>query len=273
MELINPDYGFYSVRGKWLGLFPFMCSYAYIINSSPENGILLIDSCGMGSGRLIAEALDRIGFSVSDITGIAITHWHCDHTGSLAELISMASDAGSRKIKIFIHKKDSEIFHSCRGRFIRFHPLFRFPIYHIPGRFPAKGDYEFIELGDVSTENPLKPWGLEFIHVPGHTPGNTSFYHPKSESLFCGSGLLLSGKGTVGISPVFYNRKEQIESGRLLMNMDFKYLYPAHMRIRRDSIPREKRVYSKGVISLCRRLTGFYPLFEYNTVEEKPLKI
>lgn len=268
VELVNPDYGFYSVRGKWLGIFPSLSSYSYIITSSPENGILLIDTCGAGSGKIILEALKEIGFSLSDVTGIAITHWHCDHTGSLDELLSMAADSGSGRIKVFMHSRDYGIYQGCKGRFIRFHPLIRFPMYHRPGRFPVKGDFEFVEFGDGSADNPLKPWGLEFIHVPGHTPGNTSFYHPESGALFSGSGLLLSGEGTVGISPVFYNRREQLDSGRFLMNMDFRYLYPAHMRVRRDPIPREKRIYS-GRASLRQRLTGFYPLFEYGAPDVK----
>ncbi len=261
VELINPDNGIYAVRGYWLGPLPAMSSYAYIVNTCPENGILVIDTCGCGSGRIIADAIKETGLRLSDVAGVAVTHWHKDHTGGLAEFVTLVTEAGAEDIKIFMHEKDLEIYRGGKGRFIRFHPIIKLPIYHSPGKVQPENNCEYIALNDCGEFNPLLPWGIEYIHAPGHTPGNLSFYQPGSGALFSGSGILVDGKGTAGVSPVFYNREEQLESARRLMKMDFKYLYPAHMKVVKEVVTRDRRDYIDESPSIIQKIKGFLPLF------------
>lgn len=256
--------GIYCVKGKGLACLPFLSSNAFILNTSPERGILLIDSCGSGSGRLIADAMEGVGLDPGRLSGIAITHWHNDHTGSLAEIVSIAASRGAGEICIFMHREDCRIFLGGRGRFIKFHPLLRFPLYHVPGRMPEDGRFRFVEF-EGQGGNPLEPWGIDFVHVPGHTPGNSAFYHGESGSLFCGSGMAMIDDETAGIMPVFCDRKQQVESARKLMNMDFKYLYPAHINVRSDAIPPDKRIPVTGHVPFMNRLKGTVPLFRYGS--------
>lgn len=262
-DLLNSQYGIYSVKGKWLYGVSLFSTRAFILNPEPGSGILVIDTCGPGSGKIIADAIRDAGMNAADITGIALTHWHRDHTGGLAELISIAQSEGARKIKIFIHKSDSGFLKTGKGAFLKMHPSLKMPVYHTPGRFPDSGKFELVELDETISGNPLNRWGVELIHVPGHTPGNSSFYHRESGSLFSGCGLSLFGNNTVGIVPVFYDRLMQIESAKRLMNHDFNYLYPAHLNLRKDPLPPEKRIPFSGKIPFIDRLTGTLPLFRY----------
>lgn len=262
LETLNPSAGIYSVRVKWLCGVSFLCSNAFILNTSPDNGILLIDTGCMGSGRIIADAMKEAGLSMGDIRGIALSHWHKDHTGAVLEVLAIAAAEGAAGIRVFIHKADSIYFPGGKSGFIRFHPFLKIPFYHTPGRIPAKGQCEFVELDEQGTENPLKPWGVEYIHAPGHTPGNVSFYHRESRSLFSGSGLALINDNTVGILSVFSDRQQQVDSAKRLMQMDFRYLYPAHLHIRKDPIPPESRIPVNG-ISFMDRVKGVMPLFRY----------
>ena len=251
-----------GVRGIWLGKMSFFNTYSYVLCSEKNGEILLIDTCGPGSGRIIKHAVESMGRSMSDITGIALTHWHRDHTGSLAEVVSMA---GSREkpVKVFIHKADAEFYLSQRIRLLNIHPKLRLKVLHSPGRLPEKGKYELIELDHESGVNPLIPWGVEFIHTPGHTPGHTSLLHKKSMSLFSGCGFSMIGKNTAGLVPVFYDRAKQIESARRIAQMEFSYFYPAHLSVRREEIKRENRVGISGRLSLTDRITGTMPIFRY----------
>lgn len=262
VEILNQSAGIYSVRVKWLPGLSSLSSNAFILNTSSANGILVIDTGCSGSGRIIADAIREAGLKICDIRGIALSHWHKDHTGGVSELLSIAAAEGASGIKVFIHKEESSYFPGGRSGFISFHPFLKIPLRHTPGKVPESGQCEFVLLDETSAVNPLSQWGLEFIHVPGHTPGNIAFYHRETGSLFCGSGLALIDDKTVGILSVFTDREQQVESAKRLAEMDFRYLYPAHLGLRKDPIPPGKRIPVKG-ISLRDRIKGILPLFRY----------
>lgn len=262
MEILNQSAGIYSVRVNWLCGIKFLSSNVFVLNSSPGSGILVIDTGARGSGKIIADAIIEAGLRPRDIKGIALSHWHSDHTGSVSELLSIAAEDGASEVSVFIHKDDSIHFPGGKEGTLCFHPFFKIPLHHKPGKIPAEDLCGFVLLDEHSAENPLLPWGLEIIHVPGHTPGNISFFHRETGSLFCGSGLALVDGRTVGIMSVFDNREEQVRSAQKLAAMDFRYLYPAHLHIRKDPIPPEQRIPVKK-ISFMHRVKGIKPLFRY----------
>jgi len=255
--------GIYSIRGKWLGGLSFPPTRSFIIRNSDNPEILLMDTCGPGSGKIIFDSMEKYGLNPENITGIALSHWHCDHTGGLAELISLVSKKSEKKIKVFIHEADVDFLLQQKGMFIKMHPVLKLPLFHKPGKLPPKNLFDIITLSSNMEENPLEPWRVDFIHTPGHTPGHTAFLHRDTMSLLAGSGLALLGKRLVGISPIFDDRAKQIESGHRLAAMEFKYLYADHANIRTDEIPIKDRIpFNKGV-SLKSAVTGILPIFSY----------
>ena len=262
IETLNSSAGIYSVRVNWLWGISFLGSYAFILDTSPGKGILVIDTGCRGSGKIIADAMKDIGLSPADIKGIALSHWHRDHTGGAAELLSIAREEGASGIRVFIHKDDSKYFPGGSSAFIRFHPFLKIPMHHSQGQIPDRGLCEFVELDEGSPVNPLIDWGLDFIHVPGHTPGSICFCHGETGSLFSGSGLALLDSGRVGIMSVFDDRAEQLASAERLAAMNFRYLYPAHLGIRKDPVPPDCRI-PAGRISVMDRIRGIRPLFRY----------
>ncbi len=252
----------YGVRGIWLSGLSFFNTYSYVLCSEKNNEILLIDTCGPGSGKFIREAVEMMGRSMSDVTGIALTHWHKDHTGSLAEVVSMTGTP-YKPVNVFIHKSDAKIFLEQKIKFLTIHPVLRMKTPHAPGKLPRKELYKLVELDHERGENPLARYGVDFIHTPGHTPGHTSYLYRVSMSLFSGCGISLFGRHTVGIVPVFYDRAKQEQSAKILAEMDYSCLYPAHLNIRKDEINKESRVPFKGKIKMIDRLTGTLPVFRY----------
>ena len=81
--------------------------------------------------------------------------------------------------------------------------------------------------------------------------------------MFCGSGIAMIDEDTAGIMPVYCDRRQQVESARKLMSMEFNYLYPAHINIRKDPIPLSRRIPLDGSVSLKNRARGILPMFRY----------
>jgi len=261
-RVIKLQENIYGVKGIWMNGMSFFNTYAYILRSEESGRLLLIDTCGPQSGEIIKYAVELMGASMSDITGIALTHWHKDHTGSLAEIAGMAATP-DRPVNVFIHKDDSLFLTSQRRRILKMHPVLKFRVLHSPGTLPEKSLHNLIELDNETGINPLSDYGVEFIHTPGHTPGHTSYLHRKSMTLFSGCGLSLFGRNSVGVVPVFYDRKMQLDSAKRLMELEFDYLCSAHMNVRRDVVRRDMRVPFKGKVSFVDRATGTLPLFRY----------
>jgi glyoxylase-like metal-dependent hydrolase (beta-lactamase superfamily II) len=256
-----PD-NIYAGRGIWLGGLSFFNTYSYILRSDKNNEILLIDTCGPGSGKYIMEAVEKMGCSMRDVTGIALTHWHKDHTGSLAEIVSMAGSS-EKPVNVFMQKNDMETFLKQKMKLLTIHPVLKMKILHAPGKLPQKDLFNPVELDPGNGINPLDIYDVQFIHTPGHTPGHTSYLYRGSMSLFSGCGLSLFGKNSVGIVPVFYDREKQVESAKILSDMEYSYLYPAHLNVRKDEIKKESRVPFKGKIKRIDRITGTLPVFRY----------
>ena len=262
-EILKLNEGIYSIRGIWLGHISYPPTRSFIIRNSDNPEIIIVDTCGPGSGKIIFDSMEKYGLNPENITGIALSHWHRDHTGGLAELISLISKKTEKRIKVFIHEDDADILMQQKGKFLKMHPILRLPVFHKPGKLPAANLFEIVKLSSDMKENPLEAWRLDFIHTPGHTPGHTSFLHRDTMSLIAGCGLSVFGSRDVGIVPVFDDRNKQIESAQKLMAMEFKYLYPAHFNLRKDEISIKDRIPYKGR-SLKNKISGELPFFSYS---------
>lgn len=100
------------------------------------------------------EDLKRCGYSIDDIDAVFLSHLHLDHTGGLEHF------AGS-EIPIYVHRKELE-----------------FGFYSAATQQRDEG-YMVDDLFQDLNWQPLQLQreqyfeGVEFIHLPGHTPGHT----------------------------------------------------------------------------------------------------
>ena len=165
------------------------------------DGLLIIDP-GFNSDDTWAElegAILRLGYSLSDVGRIYLTHGHLDHYG-IARRVQDLSGA-----KVFIHPADyhkvlpaseenetrvREIYRDYLGKaglsnemienlfqmsqVMKYHPL---PLERV--ETVEEGDR--IEWGKVS---------LEVINLPGHTRGMANYYDSRNRILFSGDHLL-----------------------------------------------------------------------------------
>jgi glyoxylase-like metal-dependent hydrolase (beta-lactamase superfamily II) len=156
--------------------------HAFLLEAGGE--LLLVDTLFEGDGRLVFEALQKLGRPPSDLTRIAITHAHRSHLGGLAAL-KRASGA-----TVYAHRWEADIVAGDRRAqavSIVPHQSLRLIPFQLglwldrPRHEPCPVD-ELLEDGDA-----LGP--LQVMHSPGHSPGHLTFWWPERGFLIAGDGV------------------------------------------------------------------------------------
>jgi glyoxylase-like metal-dependent hydrolase (beta-lactamase superfamily II) len=157
--------------------------HAYLY--AERDRLTLIDTGLDSHARRILDEIEAIGRKPSDLRQIFVTHYHADHTGSLAELVERT---GAR---VLVHTLDAPV---VRGDVSEPEPVYitdqerEFgeriradvtPPRHCPVDRELSDDDE-IEVGD----------GASVVHVPGHTAGSMALYVPKHRLLFSGDAAV-----------------------------------------------------------------------------------
>jgi metallo-beta-lactamase class B len=114
-------------------------------------GLIVIDPGYYESLEIIKGNIEKLGFKLSDLKYIVVTHAHYDHMDSVAELVKLTG------AKTFMGKRDI--------------PLLNGEIYQYPIR-PFKLDVPLSD-GDVIS---LGNTEILCLETPGHTDGTMSFF-------------------------------------------------------------------------------------------------
>jgi len=258
--LTRLSHEFYAVRTTFFARMFLPGIHSYIMVNSDPQGLILFDTGGPGSGPAICRAIRTIGYSPDDILAITISHWHGDHTGGLAGIIREISPS-RYPVKIYAGEKDIPLMRKRIPHKLFLHPGIRVPFPHLPGKMPPGDSVQFVPLAHDHSSNPLSQWGLDYIPTPGHTPGHTSYMHTPTKTLLPGCGISLFGGNTAGLVPVFSNRKDQVNSGKMLAELDYRHLYPVHLSFTTRDVSIDRRRPFKTRKRLQIMLTGTRPLF------------
>lgn len=134
-------------------------------------GLIMIDPGYSESLEIIIKNMEELGFKLSDLKYIVISHAHFDHMDAVAELVSLTG------AKTFIGEKDMPL---LEGKFFQY-PLKKFT----PDVLVSDGDV--ISLGNTE---------ILCLETPGHTDGTISFFFNVSDGektyragMFGGAGL------------------------------------------------------------------------------------
>lgn len=151
-----------------------------------DDGLTLIDTGVKKDAIPIAEQIEDLGFLITDLQRIFLTHSHIDHTGAAAEL--------SRKSGAVVLAYEKEVPYIERKK-------------TMPPTMATLRILNWVEKNvftatACNVDQPLKNDellnDLKVIHTPGHTPGCLSLYQPEQRILFCGDALFnmnpLTGK-------------------------------------------------------------------------------
>ncbi len=247
----------HAIRTAFLGGLALFETYALLLRRAEPFGLLLVDTGGPGSGRLICEALATLGYSVDDLEAVALTHWHGDHTGGLAEIAAMRS-AGKAPLEVFVGQADLPMMLSRMPHLIRWHFL---PLLHQAGRVPPLDRVHLNALQPDMAGDPLAAWGMQFLPTPGHTPGHTAYLYRRAGILFAGCALIPVTRRTMGLVPVYWDRHRQRRSAALLAGLECTTILPTHFVLKGGRMPLAVRREPRGLSAALLKGLGFTPVF------------
>jgi glyoxylase-like metal-dependent hydrolase (beta-lactamase superfamily II) len=139
-----------------------------------EDGLTVVDTNMSGSGKDIAQAAETIGLP---ITGIALTHAHADHAGSLDEIAAQAPEA-----EVVFTTRTAEFL----GGNVTLLP--DEPQAKIRGSFVTRETQATRLIGPDDSVGSLR-----VIPAPGHTPDHIAFYDERDGTLIAGDAFQTKG--------------------------------------------------------------------------------
>lgn len=154
-----------------------------------DGELTLIDAGLPNHWELLQEGLDSLGYALTDIKALILTHVDGDHNG-------FAERLRSHGVPVWIHVDDHDdvlaggrdplarpLLYLWRPAFFRFFlNLMRKGFMSVEGVKEAKTFEDGQEL-DV-------PGSPTAVHTPGHTAGHTAFWIPDRHVLFSGDSLI-----------------------------------------------------------------------------------
>jgi glyoxylase-like metal-dependent hydrolase (beta-lactamase superfamily II) len=189
----------------------------------------LVDTMAPPSRKKLYARLQENGVAPGDLSHILITHYHVDHVGNLASLLTKGNPAVVAGVEDAAcitgetpASPPSEL--NRLGRCLRKMPPRLIEWYQKckPGRVD-----EMVKDGDK-----LEELGLEIIGLPGHTRGGTAYLDRANRRAFIGD-LISNYFGRIGLPPISssYSLEDIEASIRKLAELDLDYMYPGHGRI------------------------------------------
>ena len=193
-----------------------------------EDGLVLVDAGLPGHFGLLQERLTRLGYGLSDIRAVLLTHAHPDHTG-LAE--RLRAEAGA---EIWIHPQDAPILaegprsatkYAKPERSVLPYLLRRPSAIRTPLHMARSGGFTAPKVKAASVlpdEQPLAavPGSPQPIPMPGHTGGSVAYYFADRQVLFTGDALVTHDGLTGHIGPGLVCRGFTHDSAAALASLD-----------------------------------------------------
>lgn len=198
-----------------LTMLRFAVGQAYLWRD--PGSLTLIDTGPPGSAGAIAGAIRGLGYEVSDVRHVILTHFHDDHAGAAAEAGSWGS------ARVFAHGLDAPV---IRGQTPGPPPDFteaeRELYAHVmatsgglPPAPPARVDVELADADELDFGG-----GARVIAAPGHTDGSIAIHLPAHRLLFTGDTVARARDGRVILGPFNVDRERAGASFRQLTELD-----------------------------------------------------
>ncbi|QQO08811.1 MBL fold metallo-hydrolase [Breznakiella homolactica] len=212
--------------------------YPVLIINGTET--LLFDAGYPAQADTIESELSRRGFSISNLTGIIISHHDHDHVGSLRALKTR-----NPSIKIAAHKNEAPYIDGSRTSL----RLIQAEEYNMTLEGSAR-DFGLWFAGYLKTIEPcpvdlllddaageISP-GIRVIPTPGHTPGHISLWLYESGTILTGDALAFEGGRLTVPNPEFtLDMKKSLASVETIRALSPRTIVCYHGGTVRENIP------------------------------------
>ncbi len=186
---------------------PGTMAHCYAVKAGDRN--ILIDAGMKSSGRKIIEFYENMK-TRPDV--VLITHYHPDHIGGLAIIVSRFSPS------VYVPDLEMDV---VRGK-ARVKPA-----KSIISRMVA-GFSKTEPVSEVHPVSELNLEGISHIATHGHTPGSTSYYMKKYDAIFVGDALLKRGS-EIAVNKAFtIDYEEALRSKEKILGMKPSWILPGH---------------------------------------------
>lgn len=188
--------------------------------------------------NILSQEMKASGFSIKDITHIAITHIHPDHIG-MAGKIAELSGAKIYVSEIEYAQLDTRYWHpesliKQTSDFLRLNGV---PDWEL--KMLSEASLSLVNnvypISSVEYLKPLdriivEPFEFQLLLTPGHSKGHICFYEPNKKYLFSGDHVLPEIMTTVCYHPQSGENPlaDYINSLNELTNMEIRFIFPGH---------------------------------------------
>ncbi len=179
---------------------------AWLFNRDGQK--VLVDTGLPAHGRRILSMLLKLSVQPESLDAIFLTHSHLDHSGS-ARMLS-----GVGQTEVFIHGADAS---AVEGR-TRLSPTRPDPLGTLLEPLVAWSEKRLFHYQSCKVTPVCEGFrlgGFELIHIPGHTPGQSCFFHKETGVAFCGDAAVNWGFRLSGPSRIFSIDWEQVRRSQL----------------------------------------------------------
>jgi glyoxylase-like metal-dependent hydrolase (beta-lactamase superfamily II) len=186
-----------------------------------DNSLTLVDTGFPGSSQQILKEISQLGYTPSDITNIIITHFHGDHTGSLAPLKEATGAA------VLAHAADAPY---IDGRLPQPEPARPQQSQGVTPPAPSMKPDPPVAVDVLVKDGDELPMlgGTRVVHTPGHTPGSICLLIPR-ERVFIAGDILGNFSG-ISLPPEMFtlDMAQEIESVKRVASLDFDIICFSH---------------------------------------------
>jgi glyoxylase-like metal-dependent hydrolase (beta-lactamase superfamily II) len=187
-------------------------SNVYLVIDGKE--LTIVDTGTPGNAKKIVKYIQKIGHQPSDVTTIALTHFHMDHAGSVKELRDITN------AKVAVHTEDADYVSGKK-------PLPK------PKNILFRAVSSFVKPAPVQVDVILKEGdkiaNLAVIHAPGHTLGSICLLDEERKVLFVGDALRFDGSKISGSPEQFtVDMDKAIESIGKISTLNFDLMLCGH---------------------------------------------